>query len=386
MIASNKLRSPAAARLAGLCVVFLAGCTAGPTLRETPAISPTIARAAIVQLLPPKLADRSGWAVDIYAGFAAMEIPPTPENICAVIAITEQESGFKVDPPVPGLAAIAWREIDTRAADVGIPKRVLRAALRAKSPDGRTYAERIDAAKTERELSEIFEDLIAAVPLGKTFLADRNPVRTGGPMQVSIAFAEEHADDHPYPYPVESALRREVFARRGGMFFGIAHLLDYPASYDRPLYRFADFNAGHYASRNAAFQNALSLASGIPLELDGDLIRIAGDAADSPGSTELAARVLAKRFKMRDSAIREDLELGRKADFENTRLYKKVFSLADQLESRPVPRAVMPQIKLKSPKITRRLTTAWFAGRVEERYQRCLLRSSSAKRAAQVNR
>ena len=98
-----------------------------------------------------------------------------------------------------------------------------------------------DSVKTEQQLSDIFEDFIDMVPMGKTFFADRNPVRTGGPMQVGVAFAEAHARAKPYPYPVTGSIRNEVFSRRGGMYFGIAHLLDYPASYDRPIYRFADY-------------------------------------------------------------------------------------------------------------------------------------------------
>jgi len=35
---------------------------------------------------------------------------------------------------------------------------------------------------------------------------------------------------------------------------------------------------------------------------------------------------------------------------------------------------VLPQIGLHSPKITRKLTTDWFANRVEGRYQTCLRR------------
>ena len=39
-----------------------------------------------------------------------------------------------------------------------------------------------------------------------------------------------------------------------------------------------------------------------------------------------------------------------------------------------IPALVLPGITLESPKITRKLTTAWFAKRVDERYQRCMAR------------
>src|SRR5689334_7422744 len=368
--------------LAIVCISLLWGCssdhrTAGP--RELTAAE---ARALIGKLLPPNTSDRTGWASDIYAAFAALHIAPTPENICAVAAVTEQESSFQADPPVPHLGAIAWKEIDKRAQTMGIPPLVLHTALHVPSSNGKSYSERINAVKTERELSEIFEDFIGRVPMGKRFFAERNPVHTGGPMQVSVAFAEAHAAAKSYPYPVRDSIRHEVFTRRGGMYFGIAHLLDYPASYDRPLYRFADFNAGHYASRNAAFQNAVSIVSGIALDLDGDLLRYGDDAQSKPSGTELAVRVLAKRLGLSVEAIHRDLERGTTPAFERTTLYERVFSLADQLHGTRVPRALVPRIRLQSPKITRKLTTEWFATRVDEHRKQCLSRSNSKSEEA----
>ncbi|MEG7363649.1 DUF1615 domain-containing protein [Pseudomonas citronellolis] len=352
-----------------LGLLALAGCSS-QSARQAPEPTPAQVRATLAQLLPAKVSDRSGWATDIQAAFAAQRIRPSTENLCSVLAITEQESNFQADPQVPGLGRIARGEMQKRAARLHVPSFLLDAALALKSPTGKSYSQRLDAVRSERELSAIFDDFIGMVPLGQQLFGRFNPVRTGGPMQVSVAFAEQHAEG--YPYPLKGSVRQEVFSRRGGMYFGIAHLLGYPADYPRPLYRFADFNAGWYASRNAAFQRAVSLATGIPLALDGDLIRYDSSAA---GATELAVRTLGPRLGLSDSQIRRDLEQGERAEFGETKLYAKVFALAEKNEGKHLARAVLPGITLHSPKITRNLTTAWFAQRVDERYQRCLARA-----------
>jgi uncharacterized protein YceK len=354
-----------------LVVLLLAGCATQRT-QKTPR-PPAEVRAEIMRLMPADAGDREDWATDIHAAFAAQGVETTTSNLCSVLAVVGQESGFQVDPVVPGLGRIARQEIDRRAASRHVPGFLVDAALWLKSPDGRRYSERLHDARTEKQLSDIFQDFIGMVPLGRRLFGDLNPVHTGGPMQVSIAFAEAHARD--YPYPVQGSIRREVFSRRGGVYFGVMHLLAYPANYPQPLYRFADFNAGWYASRNAAFQNAVSVASGIPLALDGDLVQPDAGFGDPPGATELAVLALARQLDMSDSAIHRALVQGENPDFEDSKLYARVFALAERIERKPLPRAVLPGIALKSPKITRKLTTAWFAGRVEERWQRCMARA-----------
>lgn len=361
---------------AGL-LALVAGCASQPATQAPPR-RPADVREQIVALLPPATADRTGWATDIYAAFAVLDIEPSASNLCAVLAVTEQESTFTADPEVAGLPAIARGEIERRAERLHVPGLLLRGALAITSPDGRSFSERLDAVRTEQELSRIYEDFVGMVPLGQRLLGGANPVRTGGPMQVRIDFSEGFARERAYPYPVATSIRHEVFTRRGGMFFGIAHLLGYPASYTDPLYRFADFNAGWYASRNAAFQSALSLASGLPLALDGDLIlHDPGRGQPTAGATELAARSLAGELQMGDDEIRRQLELGNRPDFEGTALYRRVFELAERLEGRALPRALIPRIKLDSPKITRDLNTEWFATRVDQRHRRCMARAST---------
>jgi hypothetical protein len=355
--------------LAGLAL--LAGCASGPS--NAPAARPEDVRARIVALLPPSVSDRPGWAVDIYGAFAALGMEPTTPHVCEVLAVAEQESGYRADPTVPDLGRIAREELERRADRAGVPRLLLNGALQLRSPDSRTWAERIDAARTEKQLSDVYEDFIATVPFGQRFLAGYNPVRTGGPMQVNIDFAQRQVAARPYPYRMTGSLRDEVFSRRGGLYFGIAHLLDYPTRYDQPIYRFADYNAGQYASRNAAFQQAVSIASGQALDFDGDLAL----PGDQTSRTEAAVRSIASRLEVNEGEIHRALEQESRPELEQTRVYARTFALAEQAQKRALPRAILPRIELHSPKITRPLTTEWFARRVDERYRRCLARAAA---------
>jgi hypothetical protein len=205
------------------------------------------------------------------------------------------------------------------------------------------------------------------VPMGQKLFGSLNPVHTGGPMQVSIAFAEKHTDG--YPWKIDGTVRQEVFSLRGGLWFGTYHLLNYPANYSEPLYRFADFNAGWYASRNAAFQKC-----GQPRKR-----REAGAGRRSHrlrqqrgGKHRAGGTEIIDTLDMSNSDIRRQLEKGDSLAFEKTDLYKKVFALAEQKSGKTLPRAILPGIQLESPKITRNLTTAWFAKRVDDRRARCM--------------
>ena len=82
--------------------VVLAGCAG-----QRPQVTASEGRAMVASYMPATLGDKDGWAADIYTPMAVLEIPLTPDNICAILSVTEQESGFKVDPVVPNLSRAA---------------------------------------------------------------------------------------------------------------------------------------------------------------------------------------------------------------------------------------------------------------------------------------
>ncbi len=81
-------------------------------------------------------------------------------------------------------------------------------------------------------------------------------------------------------------LRTDLYSQYGGLYYGIHRLMMYPADYDKPLYRFADYNSGMYSSRNAAFQSMLNDLTEAELDLDGDLLLYGKDGSPKSAKSQ----------------------------------------------------------------------------------------------------
>ena len=113
-----------------LSCAVVAGCA---WLDQGP--DPVQVRATLLRKLPATLHDREGWASDIQTAFTAQRLAPTESNLCAVLAVIEQESTYRADPVVPNLGPIAIAEIKRRAAARHVPGFAVDAALGMRSPE-----------------------------------------------------------------------------------------------------------------------------------------------------------------------------------------------------------------------------------------------------------
>ncbi|WP_223641899.1 DUF1615 domain-containing protein [Corallococcus sp. EGB] len=383
----------------GAALALTACASRAPVVTEVPA-PPTLSVAQVARLMPAKVkgAEREGWARDVLAALDAEAIPASAPVVCQVLAIIEQESGFQADPAVPGLPRLVRQKLDTTAGRLGpLGRRLLDEVLAAK-PKGakRTFSERLDALRTERDLDRLFRDMLAyyeaeyptayaAADLasslfGPSSFAGQNPVTTAGSMQVSVRYAVEKAG--PDADPV--AVRESLYTRAGGVRYGTARLLGFEAAYDAPLYRFADYNGGVYSSRNAALQAQVSRLTGVPLATDGDL-RLYDKKGEPRGedSQSLKALLLFRQRYAPDLSerrVRRDVEEEKTADFEKTDTYLAVKRVYAKQTGEAPAYAQLPQVTLKSVKLSGERTTAWFAKSVDARYQQCMARHRQTAR------
>lgn len=361
-------------------------------LSEAP--EPQLGTVDIVQHIPPHVPDREGWADDIAFALRSLDKDITAERICAVIAVIEQESGYQTDPVVPNLPQIVREGLKKKFARLGpLAQPALDTLLSGKAPgSNETFNQRINKLRTERDLDRFFRDISAtykqslpgtyaiasalSLILGKGSLQNLNPVTTAGSMQVKIAYAREIDELKSMS---EEQLREYLYTRMGGIRVGTARLIDYPAAYDDLVYRFADFNVGMYASRNAAFQAMLKDLTGRALALDGDLLAYDEDGEVKAIETETMKALLAFGEKNDLSAwtIRRDLKKEKSEEFESTDSWERVREVWQTRKGRKPPYARVPEVELVSPKLSRTLSTSWFANRVKQRYLTCRSRDKT---------
>jgi hypothetical protein len=396
------------AQFAGLVGLVAGGCRslrapATPSTLSTLAPEPPLDAAGIAALIPEHVRERGPWGEAVVNGLGANGLPVDRASACAVIAIVGQESGFEADPAVPGLAKVVAERIardEARLGPLGEP--LVRRLLAGRAPDdARTFEQRLGVVRTERDVDVLFRDIVAyhevnhPVLFGTARLAGKlldvrevralNPITTAGSMQVSVRFAEEWARAHPGKASSPDEIRDALYTRTGGVYFGTARLLAYRAHYPRAIFRFADYNAGFYASRNAALQAKLSLLTGRKVVPDGDLLAYDKNGGLEPdeSESERAVRAFAAKFAptLSASAIREDLAREKTLDFETTVTYRSIEqAAARQLErgrARGIAYAILPEVAISSPKFAGTRSTAWFAESVDRRYRACLVRAGA---------
>ena len=346
-------------------------------------------RALARQVVPPGK-DAPGWAADIASALAVNAIRPSRSNVCSVMAVIGQESTFTANPEVAGLGRMAEQQIKAKLAALPVLPGAAAAGveifLAMKPTPDKSYLAMIRAARTERDLDLVYRNLTfylfreyaSTRLLNAGAVAHRidaaNPVATLGSMQVSAAFtiAEvEKAKDRRLGLGAIWKLRDELYMRKGGVAYGTRMLLGYRADYPSRLFVFADYNAGRYASRNAAFQHMVAELSDVGLALDGDLMLYEGGKTKPEASaTETSLRNLKL---LDDESLRADLLREKEFAFRDTETYNRVSDAFTAKTCKPPPYAMLPQITLKSPKIQHRMTTALFARAVMARYERCMV-------------
>jgi len=212
--------------------------------------------------------------------------------------------------------------------------------------------------------------------LGKGYLRELNPVTTAGSMQVKVSFAQAIGEKDGLN---DDDVRELLYTRGGGVRFGTARLIGYPANYDDVVYRFADYNAGVYSARNAALQTQLTDLTGLPLVPDGDLL--AWDEDGAPKDVDTSSLQALLRFGgshgLAERTVRRDALKEKSVDFEKTATWQAVKQAWAQKHGRAAPYARLPEVALSSPKLSRPRTTAWFADSVKRRYVECRRRGAA---------
>ncbi|WP_436897025.1 DUF1615 family protein [Acinetobacter gyllenbergii] len=357
----------------------------------------------INKVLPSRVNDRQSWSQDIFDIMQQLSIPKTKQNVCSIVAVVDQESNFVADPAVPGLGEKAVKEINTRLKEKfeaklgetigGTVAGYFEDVLKNQPSPENNYMSQMRKVKTERELDLLYREIFdymskhyhvsaltgAAKLVGQDIGEKMNPITTLGSMQVHINYAKEHKRQSGNI----AELRNDLYTQYGGLYYGIHRLMEYSTDYDKAIYRFADYNSGMYSSRNAAFQKMLEVIQDKDLDLDGDLLLYNKDgnpqSALSQSEKEVISAFTNNKILVTPRQIRADLKKEKEQKFEDTQTYLAVQKLYQTKTNKEPIYAMMPEVVISGPKLSRDYNTNWFASRVNGRYETCMQRAKRIK-------
>jgi len=330
-----------------------------------------------------------GWGEDINTVLGELNLKQDKKNVCSVIAVIAQESSFRANPSVANLSG----QLEKRVKDVDdkIPDILgfkLKDFLKKYPSPEDNYFSKLHKARTEKDVDMIYRKIMTdhsnpvILNMLTPLIENMNKIDTVGSMQVSVAYALDVEEKKGNNLNLEEIweLRDYMYSRKGGVYYGTHLLLTYPASYDKQIYRFADFNAGRYSSRNASIQkitNELLPKEYKKIAQDGDLLSHSDYNPISTlgvSGTEEAMRVVSRKYNIGidDTQLKKDLLREKELDFEETPTYEAFRKTYQTIKGKKAPYAIVPSIELHSEKVSRILTTEHFAGNVNKRYQKCM--------------
>ncbi|OTG66515.1 DUF1615 family protein [Acinetobacter silvestris] len=364
---------------------------------------PQLESEQIRQLIPSRVNNRKAWAQDIFDISEELKIPRSKDNICTIIAVVDQESNFVANPNVPGLGAKAVHEVSTRLKEkfedklgvtLGGPiADYFEQVLKNQPSPADNYLKQMSRVKNEKELDVLYREIFdymskhyhvsaltgAAKLVGQDFAEKLNPITTLGSMQVHINYAKENKRSSMNT----NELRDDLYTEYGGLYYGIHRLMMYPADYNKPIYRFADYNSGMYSSRNSAFQKMVNKVAEIDLTLDGDLLSYDKNGDVRPATTDTEKALMALFSKnnvlVTPRQLRNDLKKEKEKSFEKTQTYIAVSKIYKEKTGKDPIYAIMPEVVISGPKLSRDYNTNWYASRVNGRYETCMQRAKRIK-------
>lgn len=364
--------------LGGL-VLALSGCDYFAKAK----VDNTLSVEKIANAMPNRGQNKAAWATDIHEIFNRLNIERNAQNICSAIAIIDQESNFKADPPVPNLGKTSLNELDSKLNEKlgNLLAGYFRKMLKNEPTPQNSFEKQILKVKTEQQLDQIYHQMFdyfsqkyytakltnVTKLVGADISEKLDPITTLGSMQVHINYAR----DHQRMSGSNDDLRRDLYSQYGGLYYGIHRLMLYPANYPEPIYRFADYNSGMYSSRNAGFQTMLAALSKQKIDLDGDLLSYSNNVLSQ---SEKALNTLASQgvIALTSSQIKSDLKKEKTQGFETTQTYQTVSSLYKMKTGKNPLIAVMPQVVISGAKLSKDYNTNWYATAVNKRYLACL--------------